>query len=358
MKVAVVNGRTSLVVGDRLVDAERASGGAVPADPAAMFAAWPALLLATAARLDLEGPPSGAPPLDHGALGSTFVPVPLQAFGIGLNYADHAGESAMALPDRPLVFPKFSSCIAGPNEPVATRSACPGLGGGSFVVVIGADCYEVDAADALSVIAGYTVGQDLSDRVVQFEGGANPQFGLGKSAPGFGPVGPWVVSADELGAAGRLDIRCDVDGVTKQSSNTCHLIFDVPALVEYLSYRVRLHAGDLIFTGTPAGVGMGREPREVLCPGSRIDTTISGTGNLDHAGDRAVTAPLTDGRRFPDGSVTDQAHCLICHLDRAPDEAVVLRRRRSLRPARWPRAWRCLAGTSQAAPPRAGVGRA
>ncbi|WP_246115531.1 fumarylacetoacetate hydrolase family protein [Trebonia kvetii] len=277
MKVAVVNSRTSLVVGDRLVDAERASGGAVPADPAAMFAAWPALL-AAAARLEREGPPSDAPALDLGAL-ERPVPVPSQAFGIGLNYADHAGESAMALPDRPLVFPKFSSSIAGPNEAVATRSDALDWEA-ELVVVIGTDCYEVDAADALAVIAGYTVGQDLSDRVVQFEGGANPQFGLGKSAPGFGPVGPWVVSADELGAAGRLDIRCDVDGVTKQASNTRHLIFDVPTLVEYLSYRVRLHAGDLIFTGTPAGVGFSRTPAEWLRPGSRIDTTISGIGTL------------------------------------------------------------------------------
>ncbi|TVZ07457.1 fumarylacetoacetate hydrolase family protein [Trebonia kvetii] len=242
-----------------------------------MFAAWPALL-AAAARLEREGPPSDAPALDLGAL-ERPVPVPSQAFGIGLNYADHAGESAMALPDRPLVFPKFSSSIAGPNEAVATRSDALDWEA-ELVVVIGTDCYEVDAADALAVIAGYTVGQDLSDRVVQFEGGANPQFGLGKSAPGFGPVGPWVVSADELGAAGRLDIRCDVDGVTKQASNTRHLIFDVPTLVEYLSYRVRLHAGDLIFTGTPAGVGFSRTPAEWLRPGSRIDTTISGIGTL------------------------------------------------------------------------------
>ena len=146
--------------------------------------------------------------------------------------------------------------------------------------MIGTGCYEVAAGDALSVIAGYTVGQDLSDRVVQFEGGANPQFGLGKSGPGFGPIGPWVVSADELGATPQLDIRCDVDGVTKQSSNTAHLIFDVPTLVAYLSHRVRLCAGDLIFTGTPAGVGWSREPKELLHPGSRIDTTIGGIGTL------------------------------------------------------------------------------
>lgn len=276
MKVAVIKNRTTLVVGDRCVDAERASGGTVPADPAAMFTAWPALL-AAAARIEREGT-GDAPALDYGAL-ERPVPVPVQAFGIGLNYADHAGESAMALPDRPLVFPKFSSSITGPNEPVVTRSKALDWEA-ELVVVIGADCYEVPAADALSVIAGYTVGQDLSDRVVQFEGGANPQFGLGKSAPGFGPVGPWVVSADELGPAPKLDIRCDVDGETKQSSNTSHLIFDVPTLVAYLSSRVRLRAGDLIFTGTPAGVGWSRDPKEALAPGSRIDTTISGIGTM------------------------------------------------------------------------------
>lgn len=276
MKVAVIKSRTTLVAGGRCVDAERASGGTVPADPAAMFTMWPALL-STAARIEREGP-GNAPALDYGAL-ERPVPVPLQAFGIGLNYADHASESTMTLPDHPLVFPKFSSSIAGPNEPVVTRSNALDWEA-ELVVVIGTDCYEVPAADALSVIAGYTAGQDLSDRVVQFEGGANPQFGLGKSAPGFGPVGPWLVSADELGPAPKLDIRCDVNGETKQSSNTAHLIFDVPALVAYLSSRVRLRAGDLIFTGTPAGVGWTRSPREVLRPGSRIDTTISGIGTL------------------------------------------------------------------------------
>ncbi len=277
MKVAVVKGRTTLIVGDRAADAEQASGGAVPADPAGMFAAWPALR-ATADRLAREGP-GGAPAVDPGAL-DLPVPVPAQAFGIGLNYADHAGEAAMTLPDNPLVFPKFPTSIAGPNEPVAVPRSGAFDWEAELVVVIGTDCYEVAVQDTLSVIAGYTVGQDLSDRVVQFEGGATPQFGLGKSAPGFGPVGPWVVSADELGLAADLDIRCDVDGVTKQSSNTRHLIFDVPALVAYLSARVRLRAGDLIFTGTPAGVGFSRTPPESLRPGSRIDTTIGGIGTL------------------------------------------------------------------------------
>jgi 2-keto-4-pentenoate hydratase/2-oxohepta-3-ene-1,7-dioic acid hydratase in catechol pathway len=240
-----------------------------------MFSAW-ADLIQLEQRLD--GVAADAPTLDVAALEAP-VPVPRQAFGIGVNYLDHAGESAMVLPDKPLVFPKFSSSIAGPNEAVGTRSQALDWEA-ELVVVIGSDCYEVPADDALSVIAGYTIGQDLSDRIVQFEGGANPQFGLGKSAPGFGPIGPWVVSADEIGAEPRLDIRCEVDGTLKQSSNTSHLIFGIPALVAYLSSRVRLHPGDLVFTGTPAGVGWMREPRETLHPGSRIDTTIEGIGTL------------------------------------------------------------------------------
>lgn len=241
-----------------------------------MFTAW-ADLQQLAGRLQRDGV-AEAPSLDVTELDRP-IPVPLQAFGIGVNYLDHAGESQMALPENPLVFPKFSSSIVGPNEVVATRS--PALDWeAELVVVIGVEGYEVAVEDTASVIAGYTIGQDLSDRVVQFEGGANPQFGLGKSGPGFGPVGPWVVSADEIGADPQLDIRCEVDGEQKQSSNTRNLIFGVPALVSYLSSRIRLHPGDLVFTGTPAGVGWSREPRETLQPGSRIVTTIERIGTL------------------------------------------------------------------------------
>ena len=276
MRVGVLDGRTVLVLGDRVVDVARASDGAIAADPGAMFRSWQHLL-ALARRLEEAGADQ-ARVLDPSTL-ELPVPVPVQAFGIGLNYRDHADESAMELPATPLVFPKFSSSIVGPNEPVATRSDALDWEA-ELVVVIGVDCFEVPAEDALSVIAGYTVGQDLSDRVVQFENGTPPQFGLGKSAPGFGPVGPWVVSADELGGMPHLDIHCEVDGEVKQSSNTNNLIFDVPALVSYLSSRVRLCAGDLVFTGTPAGVGWSRNPKEVLRPGSRVDTTIEGIGTL------------------------------------------------------------------------------
>ena len=271
-----MRGRTALVAGDRVVDAEQASGGSVPADPAAVFTAWSALL-SVAARLDQEGP-GDAPVLDYGAL-ERPVPVPVQAFGVGLNYADHAGESAMTLPDHPLVFPKFSSSIVGPNEPVATRSAA---------LDWEAECRRDRHRLLRSRRRGRAVGDCRLHRRPGPErpGGAvrgrrEPAVRAGGVRAGVRPDRPvGVVSADELGATPQLDIRCDVDGVTKQSSNTSHLIFDVPTLVAYLSHRVRLCAGDLIFTGTPAGVGWSREPKELLHPGSRIDTTIGGIGTL------------------------------------------------------------------------------
>jgi 2,4-diketo-3-deoxy-L-fuconate hydrolase len=274
MRVAVVGGRTVLVIADQVVDAGRASGGAIPAEPAAMFAAWPDLQRLARDLQDADAYPA----LDTAAL-ELPIPIPLQAFGIGVNYADHAGEAAMDLPATPMVFPKFPSCIGGPNDEVLIGSDTVDWEA-ELVVLIGAECFQVSVAEALTVIAGYTIGQDLSDRAVQFEGGANPQFGLGKSAPGFGPVGPWIVSADEFGRELRLGIRCEISGVEKQSSNTEHLIFDVPHIVSYLSQRVRLRAGDVIFTGTPAGVGWGRTPKEYLAAGDQIVTTIDGIGTL------------------------------------------------------------------------------
>jgi 2,4-diketo-3-deoxy-L-fuconate hydrolase len=274
MKVAVVGGRTALVVAGRLVDAAGASGGTIPAEPAAMFAAWPELRQLAASLQD----PGAYPALDPSKL-ELPVPVPLQAFGIGVNYADHAGEAAMELPATPMVFPKFPTCITGPNDEVLIGSDTVDWEA-ELVAVIGAESFQVSVADAAAVIAGYTIGQDLSDRAVQFEGGANPQFGLGKSAPGFGPIGPWLVSADEFDPEPRLGIRCEIGGVEKQASSTTHLIFDVPHIVAYLSHRVRLRPGDLIFTGTPAGVGWGRTPKEYLAAGDQILTTIDGIGTL------------------------------------------------------------------------------
>ncbi|RFA22730.1 fumarylacetoacetate hydrolase family protein [Subtercola boreus] len=275
MKIAVVNSRTSLIIENRIVDVEEASRGDLSADPIRMFDQWAALSALAGSGIALTGMPEA----DESAM-QLPQPMPVQAFGIGLNYADHAEESGLDLPAAPLVFPKFSSSIVGPDAVLRLSSETVDWEA-ELVVVIGVDCFDVEVDDAWSVVAALTVGQDISDRVVQFEGGANPQFGLGKSAPGFGPIGPWLVSVDEFALETlALDISCTLNGETKQSSNTSNLIFDVPTLVSYLSKRVELKAGDIIFTGTPSGIGWGRTPKELLAPGDVLETTIEGIGTL------------------------------------------------------------------------------
>ncbi|RFA08843.1 hypothetical protein B7R54_06095 [Subtercola boreus] len=275
MKVAVVNSRTSLIIDGHVVDVAEASGGSLSEAPSEIFSQWSGLTELAARGID----PAGHPEVDP-SLFELPQPAPGQAFGIGLNYADHSAESGMELPATPLVFPKFGSSIVGAGAVLGIASETVDWEA-ELVVVIGVDCFDVAREDAWSVVAGLTVGQDISDRVVQFEGGANPQFGLGKSAPGFGPIGPWLVSVDEFDTdALELDISFTLNGETKQSSNTRHLIFDVPTLISYLSARVLLKAGDIIFTGTPSGVGWGRTPKEYLAPGDLLETTIQGIGTL------------------------------------------------------------------------------
>jgi 2,4-diketo-3-deoxy-L-fuconate hydrolase len=274
VKVAVADGRVGLVLDGHLVDVEQASNGRVSANPVGIFENWDGLLALAGSSVDA----SAYPAVDEATL-ELPIPVPRQAFGIGVNYRDHATEAAMELPKFPMVFPKFSSCIVGPNETVGVT---PGAidWEAELVVVIGRDARDVSAKDAWSVIAGLAVGQDISDRTVQFEAGANPQFGLGKSAPGFGPIGPWLVSADEFVREPELDVHCEINGVLKQDSNTRYLIFNISTLVAYVSERVQLLAGDVIFTGTPAGVGWGRDPKEYIGPGDVITTTIEGIGTI------------------------------------------------------------------------------
>ncbi|GGF21416.1 fumarylacetoacetate hydrolase family protein [Subtercola lobariae] len=275
MKVAVVNSRISLIIDNHVVDVERASDGALSSDPETLWAQWGALLAFAESGVSAAGHPE----LDADAL-QRPTPLPVQGFGIGLNYLDHAEESGLDLPAAPMVFPKFSSCIVGPDAVLRIASESVDWEA-ELVVVIGVDCFDVSVEDAWSVVAALTVGQDFSDRVIQFEGGANPQMGLGKSGPGFGPIGPWLVSIDEFDTSAlKLDISFTQNGVTKQSSNVEHLIFDVPTLVSFLSKRVDLKAGDVIYTGTAAGIGWGRTPKEHLSPGDVLETTIEGIGTL------------------------------------------------------------------------------
>jgi 2-keto-4-pentenoate hydratase/2-oxohepta-3-ene-1,7-dioic acid hydratase in catechol pathway len=214
-------------------------------------------------------------PLDGVVLGPP-VPDARQVFGIGLNYKRHAQESGMELPPAPLTFTKFPSCLAGPTADIALSGSAVDYEA-EVVVVIGATCRDVPEDAAWDVVAGITAGQDISDRTVQFTG-SPPQFCLGKSFGAYGPTGPAVVSLDTFADPDDIAVGCQVWGEVVQESSTAQLIFGVPKLVSYLSSICTLFPGDLIFTGTPDGVGMARG--RFLAPGDEIVTTVEGVGQL------------------------------------------------------------------------------
>ena len=204
------------------------------------------------------------------------VPDARQVFGIGLNYKSHAEESGMELPPAPLTFTKFPSCLVGPTADVPLSGAVVDYEA-EVVVVIGRTCHHVPVNSAWDVVAGVTAGQDISDREVQLTG-SPPQFCLGKSFSTYGPTGPAVVSVDSFEDPDDIALRCEVWGELVQESSTARLIFSVPQLVSYLSSICTLSPGDLIFTGTPDGVGMARG--RFLSPGDVIVTTAEGVGEL------------------------------------------------------------------------------
>jgi 2-keto-4-pentenoate hydratase/2-oxohepta-3-ene-1,7-dioic acid hydratase in catechol pathway len=205
------------------------------------------------------------------------VPLPRQVFAIGLNYASHAEESGMEVPRRPATFTKFPTCVTGPHAEV--HLPCDTVDWEvELVVVIGHRADAVAAPDAWWHVAGLTIGQDLSDRTLQFDAGS--QFSLGKSHRGFAPTGPWIVTVDELVDPDDLGLGCSVDGVERQSARTSDLVVGVAGLVEYLSSVTSLLPGDLIFTGTPAGVGMGMSPPRYLRQGEVVESWIEGIGTM------------------------------------------------------------------------------
>lgn len=196
---------------------------------------------------------------------------------IGLNYPDHAAESDMAVPAEPVVFMKATSSICGPNDNVEIPKGSQKTDWEvELGVVIGSKAKHVAEQDALSYVAGYCVVNDLSERAFQFEG--TGQWVKGKSADTFGPIGPWLVTADEVPDPQSLRIWLEVDGRTFQDSSTKTMVFGVAHLISYLSQFMTLQPGDIISTGTPPGVGLGQKPPVYLRPGNRIRLGVDGLG--------------------------------------------------------------------------------
>ena len=205
---------------------------------------------------------------------------------IGLNYSDHAAESGMAVPVEPVVFMKATSSICGPDDTVVIpRGSKKTDWEVELGVVIGKPAKYVEEADALSHVAGYCVINDLSERAFQLEG--TGQWVKGKSADTFGPIGPWLVTPDEVPDPQNLEMWLEVDGHRYQNGSTKTMVFGVAHLISYLSRFMSLRSGDIISTGTPPGVGFGQKPPVYLRPGNRIQLGIRGLGqqNQDVAAD-------------------------------------------------------------------------
>jgi 2,4-didehydro-3-deoxy-L-rhamnonate hydrolase len=266
-----VDGRAALEHDGDWHDLAAATGDDTLADP----------MVAVARHLDLHAvqasladrSPDG--PVDPTRLGPC-VPRPQKVIGIGLNYRSHAAESNLQLPPAPLAFTKFPSCLVGPTDDIVLSGAAVDWEV-ELVVAIGTGGRHIARADAWRHVAGLTLGQDISDRHVQLLG-TPPQFSLGKSFDTFGPIGPALVSVDSFEDPDDVELWCEVAGERMQHARTSDLIFGVPELIEYLSGICTLVPGDLVFTGTPAGVGGSRG--RFLQASELVESWAAGIGSL------------------------------------------------------------------------------
>lgn len=198
-------------------------------------------------------------------------------FGIGLNYRDHAEETGMPIPEVPIVFAKASSCVSGPYDPILAPKGFERMDYEvELGVVIGTKARSVSEADALAHVAGYAICNDVSERSLQV--GGPGEWIKAKSYDSFGPLGPWLVTSDEIPDPQQLSLTLDLNGQRMQTGSTSTMIFTVAQLVSYLSKYMTLMPGDVITTGTPPGVGMARKPRVFLKPGDELKLTVSGLG--------------------------------------------------------------------------------
>ncbi|MTD55234.1 fumarylacetoacetate hydrolase family protein [Amycolatopsis pithecellobii] len=274
MRFANVSGRLSLLTArDEVVDIERATGGRFGPDIQAAYERWDELLDVARAL------PETGETVDKSAFGNP-VPAPRQVFAIGLNYADHASEASFSVPEEPPVFTKYVTSLTGPTGDITLP---PGSVDWEveLVVVLGRRAHRVTAENGWDYIAGVSVGQDISERDLQRVGPA-PQFSLAKSYPGFGPIGPVLVTPDELDNRDDLELGCLINGEQVQKGRTRDMVFGVGELIARLSAVTPLLPGDVIFTGTPAGVGLGRTPQRFLSPGDELVSYVRGVGEMSH----------------------------------------------------------------------------
>ena len=266
-----VAGRAGLQSGDHWHDLATLSGDVALASPMTAIARFGDLHALQSTIADRT--PDGA--IADADL-QACVPSPSKVFAIGLNYRSHAAESSMELPPAPLTFTKFPSCLAGPHADIVLSGTTVDWEV-ELVVVIGTGGRDIAEADAWSHVAGLTLGQDVSDRTVQLLG-KPPQFSLGKSFDSYGPIGPAIVSVDSFPNPDDIELWCDVAGERMQHARTSDLIFPVAHLVSYLSSICTLEPGDIIFSGTPDGVGMARG--RFLAAGEVVDSGAEVIGAL------------------------------------------------------------------------------
>lgn len=260
--------RTGIVVKDSVIDT------GVPGTMIDLIRDWDRLKPA----LEAKAAAGGGIPLSSVKLEAP-VPRPGKIFAIGLNYADHIAESNMATPERQVWFTKAQTSINGPYDPIeiatGTMTADYEV---ELVAVIGKGGKHIAADDAAGAIFGYCVGNDVTERMWQHAG---PQWSLGKSFDTHAPIGPWIVTADEAGDPHDLGLRCFVNGEQRQSSNTKHLVFNIWQQVAHLSVGMTLEPGDVLFTGTPGGVGAAMDPRQFLKPGDVVRCEVDGVGHIE-----------------------------------------------------------------------------
>lgn len=276
LRLANLKGRAQFIVGDiaspRAIDVATASNNSLSADPMLCFAHWDSLKK-IAATLDAgSGTPVAIADL------SCPVPQPRQMFAVGLNYRQHAAEMGSPLPPLPLVFAKFQSSLNSPTGNIEILSDTVDYES-ELVIIVGKGGRHIDEAVAWDHVAGLCAGQDVSDRGLQYMG-TPPQFSLGKSRVGYSPIGPWVTDMSNNDKRDDLQLGCTVNGEQRQDTQTSDMIFGIAHIVAYMSTIVELFPGDVIYTGSPFGVGHGRKPQLYLKPGDVVETTLEGVGTI------------------------------------------------------------------------------